>query len=244
MSGRLDGRRVLVTGGASGIGLATARLCRSEGAAVAVLDRAPAPADAPHALTGDVADPDSVARVVEEAARRLGGIDGLVNAAGAVMHRTLAETTDEDWRRLLAINLLGPMSVVRAALPHLRARPGAAIVNVASGAGLRPLPDLGAYSAAKAGLITLGKVLAMELAADGIRVNTVCPGAVDTPMLRLSWQESDNPEGARSAIAERYALKRIGRPEEQAEAIVFLLSGQAAFITGSTLAVDGGRTFH
>lgn len=244
MSRRLDGRRILVTGGASGIGLATARLCRSEGAAVAVLDLAAAPSDAPHSLRGDVADPDAVARLVEEAARRLGGIDGIVNAAGAVVHRSLAATTDEDWRYLLAVNLTGPMNVVRAALPHLRASSGAAIVNVASGAGLRPLPELGAYGATKAGLIMLGKVLAMELAADGIRVNTVCPGAVDTPLLGLSWQGSDDPEAVRSAIAGRYALKRIGRPEEQAEAIVFLLSGQAAYVTGSTLAVDGGRTFH
>jgi NAD(P)-dependent dehydrogenase (short-subunit alcohol dehydrogenase family) len=245
------GRRYLVAGGAGGIGLAFARLAAGQGAAVAILDRdATALAEAGRelplaaALACDVTDSAAVERTVQEAAGALGGIDGVVNCAGIDLRADLESMRDEDWNRVLAVNLSGPMHVCRAAVPHLKKAGGGSIVNVSSAAGLSPLPQRSAYCAAKAGVNMFGKVLAMELAAFGIRVATVCPGAVDTPLFRSSYEDGPDPQAGLAAIRARYALGRIARPEELAEAILFLSGPGASYITGATLAVDGGRSFH
>ncbi|WP_188588865.1 SDR family NAD(P)-dependent oxidoreductase, partial [Achromobacter denitrificans] len=196
------------------------------------------------ALACDVTDSAAVEQAVREAAGALSGIDGVVNCAGVDLRADLESTRDEDWNRVLAVNLSGPMHVCRAAVPHLKQAGGGSIVNVSSAAGLSPLPQRSAYCAAKAGVNMFGKVLAMELAAFGIRVATVCPGAVDTPLFRSSYEDGPDPQAGLAAIRARYALGRIARPEELAEAILFLSGPGASYITGATLAVDGGRSFH
>jgi NAD(P)-dependent dehydrogenase (short-subunit alcohol dehydrogenase family) len=236
----LAGRRILITGGAAGIGLATARRCLGQGAEVALLDRhseAVASVAAELGCLGfvaDVADEAEVRRSVEAAAAGMGGIDGVVNAAGVMLRGSLAETDGATWRRVLDVNLTGPYLVARAALRHLQAARGdAAIVNIASGQALLPnAPDRSAYAASKGGLLNLGRALAAELA-PAIRVNSVCPGLVDTAMA----------DGVRHNVA-NYALRRLADPDEIAAAVVFLLSAQASYITGAALAADGGRSFH
>lgn len=245
-------RQLIVSGGASGIGLAVARMAVARGARVALLDRdtvALAEAvrllgEAALALECDVSDAPAVRTAVDRAAQWLGGVDALVNSAGIDALKSLETTSDEEWARVLAVNLTGPMLVCRAALPHLRAAGGGSIVNIASGAGLRPLPNRTAYCASKAAVIMFGKSLAIETAADGIRVNAVCPGAIDTPLFRTSYENAGDPERALAEIRERYALGRIAAPEEVAEAVLYLSGPGASYITGTALAVDGGRTFH
>lgn len=245
-------RHLIVSGGASGIGLAVARMAVARGARVALLDRDTAAlaeavrllGEAALALECDVSDAPAVRTAVDRAAQWLGGVDALVNSAGIDALKSLETTSDEEWARVLAVNLTGPMLVCRAALPHLRAAGGGSIVNIASGAGLRPLPNRTAYCASKAAVIMFGKSLAIETAADGIRVNAVCPGAIDTPLFRSSYENVDDPERALAEIRERYALGRIAAPEEVAEAVLYLSGPGASYITGTALAVDGGRTFH
>jgi NAD(P)-dependent dehydrogenase (short-subunit alcohol dehydrogenase family) len=251
MSG-VEGRAFFVTGGASGIGLAVARLALQRGAKVCVVDR---DADAlmraarelgseAQVIACDVADAARVKEAVALAAARLGRLDAVVNAAGVDHLTPLERIADEDWARTLAVNLTGPMLVCRAAVPHLRRAGGGTIVNIASAAGLVPLPGRSAYCASKAGVIMFGKALAMELAADGIRVNAVCPGAVDTPLFRTSYEDADDASGALEAIRQRYALRRVAQPEELAEAVLYLSSSASSYVTGTAHAVDGGRSYH
>ena len=253
MSARLAGRRVLVVGAARGVGAAAALRFRDEGARVAALDRdaealarflaqAGAPEITP--VLADITDADAVERAVGEAARALGGLDGLVNAAGVDLVAPIEDMAPEQWAHVLAVNLTGPTLVMRAAFPHLRAAAHATIVNVSSAAGLSPLRGRAAYCASKAGLQMVSKALAMEGADAGVRVNVVCPGAVETDLLRSSLQSAPDPIAAREAVKARYALKRIAEPREIAEALLFLTSHESSYVTGATLAVDGGRTFH
>jgi NAD(P)-dependent dehydrogenase (short-subunit alcohol dehydrogenase family) len=246
---RLAGRRVLVTGAASGIGLAIARLFRSEGAAVAMLDRdqarlkETAPDDAV-ALVCDVADERQVRDAVGRAVAGLGGLDGLVNSAGIDLMRPFEQMTAEEWRRVLAVDLTGPMLVCQAALPAMKRAGRGTIVNIASGAALRPLEQRTAYCAAKAGLVMFGKTLAVDLAPYQIRVNAICPGIIDTPLFRSSWEGAADPEAELARILDRYVIKRPGQPDEIAQAALYLTSDESSFVTGAALAVDGGRTFH
>ncbi|VTU46582.1 2-(R)-hydroxypropyl-CoM dehydrogenase (plasmid) [Variovorax sp. SRS16] len=247
-----QGQRFLVSGGASGIGLAVARLALARGARVCLLDRDRATleavcgelGDGAFAAVCDVADPLAVGAAVAQAAEQLGGIDALVNSAGIDSRMPLEQLSDAEWARTLAVNLTGPMLLCRAALPHLRGAGGGTIVNVSSGAGLSPLLHRTAYCASKAGVIMFGKALAIEVAPDNIRVNAVCPGAVDTPLFRTSYEQSADPERDLELIRQRYALHRIAQPEELAEAILYLSGPGSSYITGTALAVDGGRTFH
>jgi NAD(P)-dependent dehydrogenase (short-subunit alcohol dehydrogenase family) len=234
-----------LTGGASGIGKATAELFRREGAELAILDRTEGPlkevaaALAAHPFVVDVTDEDQVRNAVNAAAEALGGLDGVANVAGVGKPGLFRDMTLEDWNRVLSINLTGPFLVCRAALPFLERQERAAIVNVSSGSALLPVSlAIASYVASKAGLIAFSKALAYELAPK-IRVNVVCPGAVDTPILPDSLRKTaNNPETS------PYALKRIADPLEIANGLLFLMSDEASFVTGVTLAVDGGRTFH
>jgi NAD(P)-dependent dehydrogenase (short-subunit alcohol dehydrogenase family) len=250
MSGkRLDGRRVLVTGAASGIGLAIARLFCEEGARVAMLDRDAAGlatagvADA-HSEVVDVADRAAVACAVAAAATALGGLDGVVNSAGIDLVRPFAEMSNAEWDRVYAVDLGGPVSVCRAALPHLKTAGAGTIVNIASAAALRPLEQRTAYCSAKAALVMFGKTLAVDLAADNIRVNAICPGIIETPLFRLSYESAPDPEAELRKIVDRYVIRRPGLPEEIAYAALYLTSAESGYTTGIALAVDGGRTFH
>ena len=238
-SGRLQGRRIVVTGAASGIGRAIAQLFAEEGAALALFDRDAACLTATAALTGghvcevDVASETSVAAAAAQAAAALGGIDGVVNAAGIMRTGPMEDTPMTVWRQVIDVNLTGTFMVSRACLPWLRQAEGATIVNIASAAGLLPnAPGLTAYAASKGGVVNLGRAMAAELA-PAIRVNTVCPGMVDTPMA----------EGFHANVG-NYALKRLAQPAEIARVILFLTSADGSYVTGATLAADGGRSFH
>lgn len=248
MSKSLDGRRILVTGAASGIGRAVARMFAEEGAKLVVLDRQAAALElvadevGATAFTVDLAHTDSLPAAVERAAAAMGGLDGIVNAAGIGHFAPIGELSHADWALSIAINLTAPYSICRAAAPYLRAAPGSTVVNIASGAALLPdNPNATAYAASKGGLISFTKALASELAPI-VRVNAVCPGLTDTPMVaRLS--AGANALSSSPAV-QRYALKRPAQPEEIAAAILFLTSSASSFVTGSTLVADGGRIFH
>lgn len=244
---RLKGRRIVITGAASGIGRATAELFAREGARIAVLDMNQAGADATAksvsgtAIVVDVRKEESVNQAIEKAAAAMGGIDGLVNAAGVAFHAPIKDTALSDWQRVIDINLTGPFLVCRAAMPWLLKAGGATIVNIASGAALLPFAGSSVYAASKAGLLNFNRVLAKELAPT-VRANVVCPGIVDTPM--LTALEQDRDPAVKAATADLYALKRKAQPEEIAAAILFLTGVESSYMTGSTLTVDGGRTFH
>jgi NAD(P)-dependent dehydrogenase (short-subunit alcohol dehydrogenase family) len=238
---RLTGRKILITGGASGIGKATATLFRNEGAQVAILDRPGSTTEA-GLIPTDVADAASVQQAVKAAQAAMGGLDGVVNAAGVFSAAGLSDTTPELFSRTLAVNIMGTFLIIQAAAPILLASGVGTIVNIGSGVGITPTgPGSTAYVASKGGLIAMSKALAMELAPK-VRVNVVCPGAVETPMtqsfLRTQGGEVD------PAVAGRYALRRVAAPEEIAAGILFLTSAESGFVTGVTLPVDGGRTFH
>jgi NAD(P)-dependent dehydrogenase (short-subunit alcohol dehydrogenase family) len=237
---RLAGRRILVTGAASGIGAAIAVLFAAEGARVALADRqaiGALPNENARAFTLDVSDEQAVRRVVDAAADAFHGLDGVVNAAGIANTDLLSDLSAQEWRRVIDVNLTGTFLVCAAAERHLRAAEGATIVNFSSGQGLQPFARRGAYAASKAGVISLTKTLALEWAP--IRANTICPGATDTPMVRQGYSAE-----ARNQIGARYALGRIGEPIEMAHAALYLSSRESSFVTGIVLAVDGGRSFH
>lgn len=249
-AGRLAGRRVLVTGAASGIGLATCELFQAEGAKVALLDldelplsRAAKRLGAP-SRAADVADEAAVADAVPALAAAMGGLDGVVNAAGMDLMKPFAKMTAAEWARVLAVDLTGPAQVCHAALPALEQAGRGTIVNIASGAALRPLENRTAYCAAKAGLVMFSKTLAIDLAPLHVRVNAICPGIIDTPMFRASYEHADDPEATFATIMERYVIRRVGDPADIAYAALYLTSDESAYVTGSALAVDGGRTFH
>jgi NAD(P)-dependent dehydrogenase (short-subunit alcohol dehydrogenase family) len=239
---RLEGRKILVTGGASGIGRATCELFAREGASVVVIDRDPAQTAGVQAIACDVSDATGVERAVREAGQLLGGLDGLVNAAGVFFNKGLMETTAEVWDTTIAVNLTGTFLCTKAVVPLMRATDRASIVNIASGVGLLPTGGGStAYVASKGGVIALTRALAAELAPT-IRVNAICPGAVETPMVAGTLRDAAG--AVIPAIVNRYALGRPAAPEEIAAAILFLTAHESSFVTGVSLAVDGGRTFH
>jgi len=247
-SGRMAGRRVIITGAASGIGLAVAELLTAEGARTVLIDRSRSELEAVGARTGgipvvhDLLDVTPLPSIVARAADDLGGLDGLINCAGVEAAELITEVDQSSWNRTLGVNLVAPFFLCQAAVPYLVRVENASIVNVASGAALLPTgPTSTVYAASKGGLLSFTKALAMELAPK-VRVNAVCPGIPDTPMVRHLLGDHSSPDDA-PAVA-RYALGRAGRPAEIAAAILFLASVQSSFVTGSTLAVDGGRVFH
>lgn len=247
-SGRLDGRRILITGAASGIGLATAELFRSEGARIALIDRNAEGLEAAaqrlnaSSIALDLADSQAIAPTLENAVRSLGGLDGLVNCAALGVAQSIEQTDLESLSKFIAINLTAPYLLCRAALPHLRKVKGATIVNIASGQALLPnAPNNTAYAATKGGLVAFSKSLAAEVAPD-IRVNAVCPGVTNTPMTAPLFAGYDNPNDA--PWVQQYALKRVAEPLEIAQAVLFLTGAESSYITGTAVAVDGGRSFH
>jgi NAD(P)-dependent dehydrogenase (short-subunit alcohol dehydrogenase family) len=234
-AGRLGGRRALITGASRGIGRAIAAAAHAEGAACAFLGRGAEP-DHGIAVHADLADPVAVTAAVEEAARRLGGLDAVVCAAGIdCAWAPTGEMDIAEWDRTIAVNLSGTFYVCRAALPRLVAAGDGAIVNVTSVAGLRAWPEDVAYNASKAGIEMLTRTIAVEYGPAGIRANCVAPGVIDAGMT-----DSITSPAERERMVAQHPLGRLGRADEVAEAVVWLLSGAAGFTTGTTLTVDGG----
>lgn len=235
----------LVTGAARGIGLAVAKRFLTDGWRVAMLDILSEPLaksvtaldrpDATLALTCDVSDANAIANALAEIERRFGRLDVLINNAGVAVFAPLMETSEVDWNRVLAVNLTGPFLCTKAAVPLMRHHGGGAIVNITSISGLRASTLRSAYGSSKAGLAHLTKQLAVELAEFGIRVNGVAPGPVDTAMAK----EVHSAE-IRADYHDAIPLNRYGLEQELAEAVYFLCSDRASYITGQILAVDGG----
>jgi len=237
----LDGRVAIITGGASGIGAATAHRFAAEGATVAIFDRDAeravkiAAATGGHAYALDVRDSDEVTEVVNLVAQTLGQIDILVNNAGTGDLRPMHTVDDKLWHRLIDVNLTGTFNATRAVIPFMLETGGGTIVNNASVSGLAATRNEAAYSAAKAGVISLTKSGALEYGPT-VRVNCVAPGHIRTPLTAV-WEQM--PE-AFEPIEASIPLRRIGEPEEVAELILFLASDRSSYITGQTLVIDGG----
>ena len=239
--GELDGLVAVVTGGSSGIGLATARLLRDRGARVAVLDlSSPPDEDALTFVVADVSDDASVRAAVASVAGDLGGIDIVVNNAGIGAQGTVEDNDDDEWRRVLEVNLLGMVRVSRAALPHLRRSAHAAVVNVCSVVATAGVPNRALYSASKGAVLSLTLAMAADHVREGIRVNCVNPGTADTPWVERLLAAAPSPAAERAALEARQPQGRLVSPEEIAAAIAYLASPSAGSTTGTSLAVDGG----
>jgi 2-keto-3-deoxy-L-fuconate dehydrogenase len=235
------GTSAVVTGGVSGIGLATARLLAERGARVAVLDRSVdrAPSNVEQ-LRCDVGDDASVRSAVAAAAELLGGIDIVINNAGIGARGTVADNDDAEWHQVFDINVVGIVRVTRAALPHLRRSSGAAIVNSCSIAATAGLPQRALYSATKGAVLALTLAMAADHVREGIRVNCVNPGTVDTPWVARLLDAADDPAAERVALEARQPTGRLVSAEDVAHAIAYLASPTSGSTTGTALPVDGG----
>jgi len=240
------GCAALVTGGASGIGLATARLLAARGARVAIVDRVKPGAEASdiYPVIADVTDDAAVRAAVDEIGRAFGRLDILVNNAGIGAAGTVEDNDEDEWRRVFDVNLLGIVRSTRAALPMLRRaareRGQAAIVNTCSIAAIAGLPQRALYSASKGAVYSLTLAMAADHVAEGIRVNCVAPGTADTPWVSRLLDAAPDPAAERAALNARQPMGRLVTAEEVAAAIAYLASPLAGATTGTTLAVDGG----
>ena len=241
MSAEFDGLVAVVTGGASGLGAATAMKLHESGASVAVLDLNPdQAAEGLFAVKADVADDASVRAAIEAVTAHFGRLDILVNNAGIGAQGTIADNDDEEWMRVLNINLLGIVRTSRAALPHLRKSPAAVIVNTGSIAATAGLPERALYSATKGAVHALTRAMAADHLREGIRVNCVAPGTADTPWIGRLLAKATNPDAERAALNARQPHGRLVSPDEVAGAIIYLASPASGSTTGVALAVDGG----
>jgi 2-keto-3-deoxy-L-fuconate dehydrogenase len=237
----------IITGGASGIGAATADLLQQRGARVALLDRSVSTPDGPDdgsrlALRCDVTDSARVEEAVREVAERLGGIDVVVNNAGIGAVGDVAANSDEEWHAVLDVNVVGIARVTRAALPHLRRSAHAAIVNTCSVAAPVGLPQRAVYAASKGAVASLTLAMAADHVREGIRVNAVTPGTADTPWVARLLAQADDPDEAGRALRARQPMGRLVSAAEVAHAIAYLASPLSASTTGTLLAVDGGMS--
>lgn len=236
-----QGLAAIVTGGASGIGLATAETLAARGARVVVLDRAPEQMPGHlRALTADLGNGESVAHAMSRAIEELGGLDVLVNNAGIGSQGSVEDNSDDEWHHVLEVNVLGVVRTSRAALPYLRRSRNAAIVNTCSIAATVGLPQRALYSASKGAVLSLTLAMAADHIHEGIRVNCVNPGTVDTPWVARLLAASADPEAERIALAARQPSGRLVTAREVADAIAYLAGPLAGATTGTVLAVDGG----
>jgi NAD(P)-dependent dehydrogenase (short-subunit alcohol dehydrogenase family) len=249
--GRLTGKRALITGAASGIGRATALLFAREGAAVAVVDVDEAGGQAVAQMIRDeggravfvccdVTQAEDCRRAVQRAVDEFGGLDVLFNNAGIIRRATVIGTTEEEWDRVMAVNVKSIFLLSKYAIPVMAQAGGGAIVNTSSGWGLVGGRNAVSYCASKGAVVNMTRAMALDHGAQNIRVNCICPGDTDTPMLRNeAWQLGESDEVFLAEAADR-PLQRIGRPEDIAQAVLYLVSDAASFVTGTALVVDGG----
>lgn len=236
-----NGLVAVVTGGASGIGAATVALLRRRGATVAALDvSASKSADADLSLICDVSSAESVESAVGAVVQRFGRLDVLVNNAGIGAAGDVAANSDAEWHRVFDVNVVGIARMSRAALPHLRASPSAAIVNASSIVARVGVPQRALYSATKGAVAALTLAMAADHVRDGIRVNAVLPGTTDTPWVERLVGATSDPEATRAALAARQPLGRLLTADEVAQAICYLASPLSSAVTGTLLTVDGG----
>ena len=249
MAGLVDGKIALVTGGGSGIGRATALLLAREGARVLVADndeaRGKEVAESIRAAGGeadarrvDVSDESEVEAMVADCVARHGRLDCAVNNAGIVGPTAMIHQVDvADWNRTLGVNLTGVFLCMKHEIPPMQSQGGGAIVNMSSGAGIIATPGMSPYCASKHAVLGITKTAAVENAQTGVRVNAICPGSIDTPMLRRTM---DLHESVERMVRASMPIGRLGEPEEIAEAAVWLCSDRASLVTGASLGVDGG----
>jgi len=241
---------VIVTGAAVGIGKATAIAFAEKDAKVVVADIDIKKGKQTSSLIGgdaffievNVADSESVNNMVKEVTKRFGRIDILVNNAGIYYQGDVIETTEEEWDRVMAVNLKGMYLCCHYAIPVMLKGNGGIVINVASEAGLVGIAGQTAYNVSKAGVISLTKSMAVDFARKGVRVNAVCPGTTETPLVKNALEKSEDPEKARRKLEECRPLNRLGRPEEIAAAILAMASDNLGYATGSVLSIDGGYT--
>jgi NAD(P)-dependent dehydrogenase (short-subunit alcohol dehydrogenase family) len=247
--GELDGKVAIVTGGATGIGLGSARALAAQGAKVVLFGIDPDPLDAAAAETGgigimgDVASAASVAALFEEVTLRFGRLDILVNSAAIQPYGTVETMDEAGWDRTLGVNLKGIYLTAHHAVPLMRQSGGGAIVNIASVQGIACQTNLAAYVASKGAVLALTRAMALDHAKDGIRVNSVCPGSIDTPMLRFAASENLDGKTEDEVVASwgaAHPIGRVGTTEDVGNMVAFLAGPRAAFCTGGEYKVDGG----
>jgi NAD(P)-dependent dehydrogenase (short-subunit alcohol dehydrogenase family) len=247
----LEGRAAIVTGAGNGIGSATARLLAAAGARVVAVDVENAPLNAvcnriktekgvALPFEADVSDAKAVDKVVEFTIGELGAVDILFANAAIQLVKPAAETGDAEWDRLLAVNLKGIFLCCRAVIPIMRSHKSGAIIISASGHAFATYPGFSAYAASKGAAVAFMRGLALDYALDGIRANCVIPGATDTRLIRSYFDESPDPDAARSQLIQQIPMHRLATPEDIGKAVLFLASDHASYITGTCLAVDGG----
>jgi NAD(P)-dependent dehydrogenase (short-subunit alcohol dehydrogenase family) len=241
VSGDFDGLVAVVTGGASGIGAAIATRLTAAGAQVGVLDlTVESVPEETVGFTADVTDDASVRAAVAAVVDRWGRLDVVVNNAGIGAQGTVEDNDDDEWHRVLDVNLVGMVRVTRAALPALRRSPAAAIVNTASIVATAGLPQRALYSASKGAVLALTRAMAADHLAEGIRVNCVCPGTADTPWIGRLLAKADDPDAERAALEARQPHGRLVAADEVADAVAYLASPRSGSTTGTSIAVDGG----
>lgn len=248
MSKALEGRVIVVTGGAAGIGFSTAQACDQEGARLALIDLKKADAEAAAAKLSDakgyeanVTDPKALQAAIDAILQDFGQIDGLVNNAGIAGFGPVHEAELDDWERIMAVNVTGTFLASKSVLPDMLKRGSGAIVNFGSVAGMVGIPTMSAYCAAKGAIVNLTRQMAADYSGKGIRVNAVSPGTVASTEMGKSLL-GDMSEELMAKRLQKYPIGRFGEPDDIADAVVFLLSDQAKFVSGSNLAVDGGMT--
>lgn len=251
---RFVGKGVIVTGGASGIGKATAELFMEEGAKVAVIDVSRKNAEtamkefrakghSPLLLTGDVTKSADVKRMVSQARKRLGSIDVLFNNAGILVEGTVEQVSERDWDKIMAVNVKGVFLMSKEVIPIMLKQGAGVIVNNASCSGLVGDRNAIAYNTSKGAVVLMTKCLALDYCKKNIRVNCVCPGEIETPMFQQEARSRGMPiDEYRKELCEYHPIGRLGRPREVAKAVLFLASDDSSFITGTAFSVDGGYT--
>ena len=247
----LEGKVALITGGGTGLGLATARAFGANGAKLVIASRSAEHVEDGAAtlreeeiealpLVCDVREPDQVEAMVDTAIEHFGRVDVLVNNAGVVHRATILETSEADWDRVMEVNVKAIYLLSREVIPLMVERGGGSIINMASGWGLAAGPRAAVYCASKGAVVQLTKGMAIDHAPDGVRVNCVCPGDVDTPMLEVEAKELGVPRARFLAEAAARPMERVGYASEIATSILYLAGSESAFVTGTSLVIDGG----